>query len=113
MDFQYHSSTYWDQRYQKQDGAPFEWLETYERVRLVLLQKALKTYNVYPHEKEYLTDFHRNNLIKDRCEKIEVLDVGCGTSTFLQEMYDRDGFRKINAIDLSASCIKQMDLRNA
>lgn len=41
-----------------------------------------------------------------------MLDVGCGTSTFLQEMYDRDGFRNINAIDLSEVCIKQMDVRN-
>jgi 2-polyprenyl-3-methyl-5-hydroxy-6-metoxy-1,4-benzoquinol methylase len=42
-----------------------------------------------------------------------VLDVGCGTSTFLQEMYDRDGFKNINAIDLSDVCIKQMDSRNS
>lgn len=27
-------------------------------------------------------------------------------------MYDRDGFRNINAIDLSEVCIKQMDVRN-
>jgi len=38
MDFNYHEADYWNLRYKKQDGAPFEWLETYERVRLILLQ---------------------------------------------------------------------------
>ena len=79
----------------------------------MLLQQALASYKVYPERKEYLTDFHRNNLIKDRCEKIEVLEVGCGNSAMLQEMYDKDGFRKLSAIDLSDVCIKQMELRNS
>jgi len=41
-----------------------------------------------------------------------VLDVGCGTSALLQEMYDRDGFRKLLGVDLSNVCIKQMEARN-
>lgn len=70
-------------------------------------------HKVYPDSTEYLTDFHKNNIIKDRCLNIDVLDIGCGTSNFLQEMYDRDGFKKIIAIDFSEVCIKQMDARNA
>jgi len=60
-----------------------------------------------------LTFFHRDNIIKDRCEKIEVLDVGCGTSKMIEEMYDQDGFKNIYAIDLSEVCIKQMEARNS
>lgn len=37
MEYNYHLAEYWNSRYLKQDGAAFEWLETYERLRDIIL----------------------------------------------------------------------------
>ena len=55
-EFDYDQQQFWESRYEKSGGAPFEWLENYERLRNIILKEALK---IYPKETEYLSDHHK------------------------------------------------------
>ena len=93
---------YWNQRYEKQFGLSFDWLETYKQLRLIILKDTL---NIYPQLDNCVSEWHQQNLIYDDAEQISVLDVGCGNSTLVEHMYDMDHFRRITAIDWSPQVI--------
>jgi len=40
------------------------------------------------------------------CPEISVLNLGCGTSSLAQEMFERDKFTQVWNIDLSPICIR-------
>ena len=43
---------------------------------------------------------------------MKVLDLGCGNSKLLEEMYDQDGFRDLVGVDISPAVIQNMAERN-
>lgn len=77
----YGSISYWDERYTKQTE-PFDWHQKWHGVKHV---------------------FTELNVPRDA----KVLNVGCGTSTFSEEMSD-NGYKDITNIDASNVCIKKM-----
>ena len=81
----YGEPDYWDQRYSKNDGSMFDWLEDWHSLKS-MLSEIMK-----PDSK--------------------ILVVGCGNAELSENMYD-DGFHNISNIDISSVVIKQMSERN-
>lgn len=77
----YGNISYWDERYTKQTE-PFDWHQKWSGVKHVFMEL---------------------NVPRDA----KILNVGCGTSTFSEDMSD-NGYKDITNIDASIVCIKQM-----
>jgi 2-polyprenyl-3-methyl-5-hydroxy-6-metoxy-1,4-benzoquinol methylase len=92
----FESVEFWNQRYEKQYGITFDWLESYKQLRILLLKDCLA---IYPDLTLCQSERHQQNLIYDETASIEVLDVGCGNSSLAEQMYDHDKFTKITCID--------------
>ncbi|CAM9569507.1 unnamed protein product, partial [Chrysoparadoxa australica] len=89
----YFEPDYWEERYQEEDGSPYEWYMGYGSELGSLMGR------LWPKAK--------------RGEgQTSVLVVGCGTSTVSEGMA-RDGFQHVVSIDTSESAISQMTQRAA
>lgn len=76
----------WNSWYSK-ETQPYDWLQNYAKIKDILMKLT-------------------NNDFECR-----ILNVGCGSSTLPEEMYD-DGFHKIVNIDISVVVVEQMLVRN-
>lgn len=101
---------YWTARYEKYNATTFDWYETYTQLRVIILKDVLF---IYPLLANCVSEQHQQNLIYEDSQYVEVLDVGCGNSALLEQMYDRDRFKKLIGIDLCKVVIEQMTERNA
>ena len=81
----YGDPNYWDERYSKNKGSMFDWLEDYNSLKCIL-DNYLE-----PHFK--------------------ILVIGCGNAKFSEDLYDA-GYHNIWNIDISKVVIKQMKVRN-
>ncbi len=79
----YSSLQYWDQRYQREKDLSFEWLDSYEGIRDILLERLFEN------------------------REAEVLILGCGNSAVGEGLYD-EGYHYITNIDFSSTVIEQM-----
>lgn len=83
---EYGDPTYWDDRYAKNAGSMFDWLEDYNSLKAILSQYLKPEY--------------------------KILVIGCGNANFSEDLYDA-GFPHIYNIDISKVVINQMKKRNA
>lgn len=83
---QYGSDSYWDDRYRDQ-SSPYEWIGDYSDLRDIIDNATAGN------------------------TSCRILNVGCGSSTLSEEMYD-SGYCKISNIDMSATVVEQMKLRS-
>lgn len=81
----YGDPSYWEQRYRRQAGSTFDWLEDFTSLRPIL-----------------------KNLIP---KKAKIMQLGCGNAMMSSEMYDA-GWHFIDNIDISKVCIDQMKEMN-
>ncbi len=77
--------SFWTDRYSKQQGLSFDWLESYKQLRLILLKDVL---SIYPLLQNCHSEQHQQNLIYDDSKLVQALDIGCGNSTFTEQMHD-------------------------
>lgn len=82
----YGDPNYWDDRYEKQKGKTFDWLENWETLQ-PLIEKLI-----------------------DKSAKVLIL--GSGNALFSEEMYNA-GYENITNIDISEVWINEMKERNA
>jgi len=101
MELQYGSKDYWDVRYKQQEGNTFDWLESYESLRDLIL-KTLRI-KVQP---EVMTASEMNAIIFKAAVKLTILNLGCGNSTLTEEMYDQDSFKYTINVDISSIVIQ-------
>ena len=81
----YGDPSYWDDRYNKNEGAMFDWLESYSQLKSLL--------------ELYIKPEHK------------ILILGCGNANFSEDMYDA-GYKHQWNIDISSVVIDQMRIRN-
>ena len=43
--------------------------------------------------------------LEKKIASCKILNVGCGNSPWVEDMYDRDGFKDVHSIDISPHCI--------
>jgi len=92
------------------NASTFDWYESYNELRLIILKDVLF---IYPLLANCVSEHHQQNLIYEDSQYVEVLDVGCGNSALIEQMYDRDRFIKMTGIDNCKVVIEQMIARNA
>ena len=90
----YGDPKYWEKRYKDEPESTFDWYQCPSHSNRLSGYESLK-----PFIKELIT----------LASKILVL--GCGNSELSEQLYD-DGFPLIDSIDISASVISQMRVRN-
>ena len=83
----YGDPKYWDERYTKNDGIMFDWLEDWQSLKPLLTDTSI----MKPESK--------------------ILVIGCGNANLSEDMYD-DGYHNIYNIDISSVVISQMSDRN-
>lgn len=83
----YGSAEYWDARYRREEGEPFEWYQTYDAIKPLLGQ--------------HLAAGQR------------VLVLGCGTSALAAQLAEDSGAAEVQAVDFSAVAVAQMKERHA
>ena len=82
----YGDKTYWEERYDEQNGTTFDWLEDYESVKPIIDNLGIK-------------------------KESRILNVGCGNSEFSEKMYD-EGYTHNYNIDICENVINFMKSRN-
>lgn len=82
----YGDSKYWEERYTKQEGITFDWLEDYDSLKTIISEFSLDK------------------------KTSKVLMLGCGNSEMSEDMYS-DGWENITNIDISNVVIQQMTER--
>ena len=50
--------------------------------------------------------------LENKIRECKILNLGCGNSNMVEEMYDRDNFRDIHNVDIVPAVIAQMVERN-
>jgi len=84
----YSKKGFWDDYYTEARLVPFDWLQDYRNLK----------------------DIINMTLSKDGKDDKVILDVGCGTSTFLEFMYE-EGYQSLVGIDFSEKVIEVMKQR--
>ena len=82
----YGDKTYWEDRYDEQNGTTFDWLEDYESIKPIIEELGIK-------------------------KECRILNVGCGNSEFSEKMFD-EGYTHNYNIDICENVINFMRTRN-
>lgn len=82
----YSSKKYWNNRYIQEEGLSFDWLESYETLKHILLIRLYEN------------------------KEAEILMLGCGNSLLSENLYE-EGYHYITNIDFSQVVIQQMKKR--
>ena len=82
----YGDKTYWEDRYDEQNGTTFDWLEDYESIKPIIEELGIK-------------------------KECRILNVGCGNSEFSEKMFDEGTTHNYN-IDICENVINFMRTRN-
>ena len=77
----YGDAQYWEQRYRRQQGKTFDWLEDFTSLQPII-----------------------NNLVP---KNAKIMQLGCGNAMMSSDMYDQ-GWHYIDNLDISEVCIQQM-----
>ena len=88
----YGSAAYWEEHYQVDEDATYDWLISFSELRSVLVEYGGCTGLGYR-------------------SRLKTLIVGCGKSALAEEMYDA-GWKTIDAIDISRTVIEHMKTRS-
>ena len=111
----YGDARYWDDRYTKQPGTTFDWLEGWSDLKEVTLRYCLEHQDKVGDQAQ--NSENQENELSEReresqmLSNLKVLNLGCGNSILAEDMYD-DGIQQVYNMDISAVCIQQMKLRN-
>ena len=101
----YGDATYWDDRYTQQKNTTFDWLESWNDIKDIIEKHAVQGF--YEVSGNPCDD---EDSMKVRA-KTKVLNLGCGNSILVEDMYD-EGYKQVWNMDISEVCIHQMHNRN-
>ena len=104
----YGTVAYWDDRYEKQAGKIFDWVDTFEQVKPIFDQHILAPLF---HQHAQAQGEGESSSVEDFLPTLKILNVGCGNSILPEELYDL-GYRQVYSFDISAPCIETMATRN-